>query len=112
MQLKTADQKYSNVMQPILNPDDITIPPNAQTHSQVYSEHNVTGKLQPSDILHEEGDVTFCPGIKTLSKGKTNVHITNFSYQPFSIKKGLHIANFSVLTPDKSKKIQPCFRSD
>ena len=27
MQLKTADHKYSNVMEPILNPDDVTIPP-------------------------------------------------------------------------------------
>ena len=28
MQLKTADHKYSNVLEPILNPDDITKPPN------------------------------------------------------------------------------------
>ena len=28
MQLKTADHKYSNVMEPILNPEDVTIPPN------------------------------------------------------------------------------------
>ena len=28
MQLKTADHKYSNVLEPILNPTEITIPPN------------------------------------------------------------------------------------
>ena len=28
MQLKTADHKYSNVLEPILNPIEITIPPN------------------------------------------------------------------------------------
>ena len=28
MQLKTADHKYSNVLEPILNPNEITIPPN------------------------------------------------------------------------------------
>ena len=28
MQLKAADNKYSNVMEPILSPDDVTIPPN------------------------------------------------------------------------------------
>ena len=29
MQLKTADHKYSNVLEPILNPTEITIPPNS-----------------------------------------------------------------------------------
>ena len=42
MQLKTADHKYSNVMEPILNPEDITIPPNGRTiipiQSQTYAE--------------------------------------------------------------------------
>ena len=67
MQLKTADHKYSNVMEPIANPCEFTVPPNdrvtIQTHSQIYSEHNVTGILQPSETLHEERYVTFCPGI-------------------------------------------------
>ena len=30
MQLKTADHKYSNVLEPILNPTEITIPPNGR----------------------------------------------------------------------------------
>ena len=111
MQLKTADHKYSNVMEPILNPYDITIPPNdrvtIQTQSQIFCDYNVTGILQPSDTLHEEGDVTFCPGIITLSEGNTKVHITNFTDQPFCIMKGLHIANFSVLIPEQLKNIQP-----
>ena len=77
-----------------------------QTHSQIYSEHNVTEK-QPSDILHEEGGVTFCPGIIPPSVGNTNLHITNFMDQPFCLKKGLHIANFSVLTPEQQTNIQP-----
>ena len=47
--------------------------------------------IQPSETLHEEGDVMFCPGTITLSEGKTRVHITNFS----------------VLTPEQLKNIQP-----
>ena len=31
MQLKTADHKYSNVKEPILNPEDVIIPPNDYT---------------------------------------------------------------------------------
>ena len=43
MQLKTADPKYSNVLEPVLNPDDITIPPNdrilIEIKSQIYNEN-------------------------------------------------------------------------
>ena len=63
MQLKTADQKFSKIMEPILSLEDVTIPPNDHTdisiQSQVYAANAVTGILQPSDLLHEEGDVVF-----------------------------------------------------
>ena len=111
MQLKTADHKYSNVLEPILNPDDITIPPNDRTlveiKSQIYNENTVTGLLQPSDLLHEEGDITFCAAIVTLTSGNVNVHISNFTDQPYKLKKGLHIANFSVLTAEQMKHVKP-----
>ena len=111
MQLKTADHKYSNVLEPILNPDDITIPPNDRTlveiKSQIYNENTVTGVLQSSDLLHEEGDITFCAAIVTLTDGNVNVHINNFTDQPYKLKKGLHIANFSVLTPEQMKHVKP-----
>ena len=86
MQLKTADHKYSNVLEPILNPDDVTIPPNDRTlveiKSQIYNGNSVTVVLQPSDLLHEEGDITFCAAIVTLIYGTVNVHINNLSDQP------------------------------
>ena len=51
-------------MEPLLIPEDVTIPPNDHTvitiQSQIYAENAVTGILQPSDVLHEEGDLTFC----------------------------------------------------
>ena len=63
MQLKAADHKYSNVLEPILNPTEITFPPNdrvlIRTNSLLYPEKTVTGILQPSELLHEEGDITF-----------------------------------------------------
>ena len=111
MQLKTADHKYSKVLEPIRNPDDITIPPNDRTlveiKSQIYNENTVTGVLQPSDLLHEEGDITFCAAIVTLTSGNINIHINNFTDQPYKLKKGLHIANFSVLTPEQMKHVKP-----
>ena len=56
MQLKTAYHNYFNVMEPIINPEDITIPPNDRTtvtvKSQIYPENIVPGVLQPSDFLN------------------------------------------------------------
>ena len=110
MQLKTADHKYSNVMEPILNPEDVTIPPNdlavISIQSQIYAENAVTGILQPSDLLHE-GDVTFCAAIVTLHEGTMRMHVNNFTDQPYKLKKGLHIANFSVMTPEQMKHVRP-----
>ena len=57
MQPKVADRKYSNVMDSILNPDDVTIPTNDHTvipiKSQLYAENAGTGIFQSSDLLHE-----------------------------------------------------------
>ena len=63
MQLRIADHRLSNVLEPILNPAEITIPPNDRVlirmNSLFYPENAVTGILQPSDLLHEEGDLLF-----------------------------------------------------
>ena len=54
MQLKTADHRYSNVLEPVLNPAEITIPPNdsvlIRTNSLLYPENAVMGILQPSEF--------------------------------------------------------------
>ena len=111
MQLKTADHKYSDVMEPILNPEDVIIPPNdytvISTQSQIYAENAVTGILQPSDILNDENHVTFCAAIVTLNEGTTRIHVNNFTEQPLKLKKGLHIASFSVMTPEQMKHVRP-----
>ena len=95
----------------ILNPEDLTIPPNnyfvVPIQSQQFSENAVTGILQPSDLLHEEGDVNFCTAIVNLAEGTVKVHIYNFTDQPYKLKKLLQMANFSVMTPDQMKHVKP-----
>ena len=97
-------------MEPILNPEEVTIPPNdlavISIHSQIYAENAVTGILQPSDLLHE-GDVTFCAAIVTLHEGTMRMHVNSFTDQPYKLKKGLHTANFSVMTPEQMKHVRP-----
>ena len=57
VQLKAADNKNSNVLDPLFNPDDLATPYNDRIlvgiKSQIYNENTVTGVLQPSDLLHE-----------------------------------------------------------
>ena len=111
MQLKTADHKYTNVMEPITTRDDITIPPNdrhmVSMHSQMYEDSNVTGILQPSNDLTEDGDIAFCAALVTLTHGQVTIHVNNFTDQPYTLKRGSHVANFSVLTPEQMKYVKP-----
>ena len=111
MQLKTADHKYTNVMEPICTREDITIPPNdrhmVSMCSQKYEDTTVTGILQPSNDLAEDGDITFCAALVTLTQGQASIHVNNFTDQPYTLKRGSHIANFSVLTPEQLKYVKP-----
>ena len=111
MQLKTADHKYTNVMEPICAWEDITIPPNdrhmVSMCSQMYEDTSVTGILQPSTDFAEDGDITFCAALVTLTQGQVSIHVNNFADQPYTLKRGSHIANFSVLTPEQLKYVKP-----
>ena len=98
MQLKTADHKYSNVLEPILNHTEITIPPKDGVLRW--------SPLQSSDFLHEEGDITFCPALVTLNDGNISIPVNNFTDHPYKLKKGLHFANFSVMTPEQLKYVK------
>ena len=105
MQLKTVDHKYTNVMEPICAREDINIPPNDRhvifMYSQIYDDANATGIFQPSNDLAEDGDITFCAALVTLTQGQVAIHVNNFTDQPYTFKRGSHIANFSVLTQNR-----------
>ena len=77
MQLKTADHKYTSVMEPITTREIITIPLNdrhmVSMHSQMYEDSNVTGILQPSNALTENGDIAFCAALNTLTQGQVTI---------------------------------------
>ena len=113
MQLKTADHKYTKVMEPISAREDITIPPNdrhmVSMSSQLYDDTNVTGILQLSNDLAEDDDITFCAALVTLTQGRVSIHVNNFTDQPYTLNRGSHFANFSVLTPEQMKYVKPIY---
>ena len=71
MQLKTANHKCTSVMEPINTQKDITNPQNdrhmVSMCSQLYEDSNVTGILQPSNTLTEDGDIASCAALVTLT---------------------------------------------
>ena len=111
MQLKTADHKYTNDMEPICIREDVIIPPNDRhpvlMAAQLYENTTVTGILQPSNNLTDDGDIAFCAALVTLTNGQVSVHLINFTDSPYTLKSGTQVATFTVLTPEQMKYVKP-----
>ena len=111
MQLKTADHKYTNVMEPICIREDVTFTPNdrhsVQLASQLYEDTTVTGILQPSNTLADEGDIAFCAALVTLTNGQVSVYLNNFTDSSYTLKRGMQVATFTVLTPEQMNYVNP-----
>ena len=103
MHLKHADNTYSNNKEPVLNPRDILIQASKQTviyiKSQVYVENEVTGMIQPSAHYEDNDEPSICPALTTTQNRQFTLLINNFLENPYTLKKGCHIAKFSILTP-------------
>ena len=103
--------KSSNAIEPILNPEDVTFPPNestlARVKSQIHPENTVTKRLQPIDLLNEKEYITFCAAIIILSNEAVNIHNNSFTDQSYKLEKGLHIANVLVLTTEQMEHVKP-----
>ena len=111
MQLKSEDRTYPNVIEPIISPLDTILQQGQRTtvwvKSQIYTEIEATGIFQPSPLLENDEDLLVCPAISSTQNNKHMVQISNFSDHPYTLKKGTHIANFSILTPEQTKHIRP-----
>ena len=110
MQSKTADHKYTNVMEPICIREDVTIPPNGRHSvlmaSQLYEVTTVTGILQPSNNITDDGDIAFCAALVTLTNGQVSVHLKKFTDSPYTLKKDTQVATFTVLTQERMKYVE------
>ena len=111
MQLKNENRTYPNVIEPILNPVDIMLQPGKRTtiwvKSQIYTDNEATGIIQPSPLLENDEDLLISPALSSTQNNKHMVQISNFLDHPYTLKKGTHIANFSILTPEYTKHIRP-----
>ena len=111
MQLKNEDRTYPNVIEPILNPVETTPQSGKRTtiwvKSHIYTDNEATGIIQPSPLLENDEDLLICPALSSTQNNKHMVQIRNFLDHLYTLKKGTHIANFSILTPEQTKHLQP-----
>ena len=111
MQLKNEDRTYPNVIEHILNPAETILQPGKRTtiwvKSQIYTDNEATGIIQPSPLLENGEDLLICPALSSTQNNKHMVQIINFPDHPYTLKKGTHISNFSILTHEQTKHIRP-----
>ena len=111
MQFKNEDRTYPNVIEPLLNPMKSVLQPAKRTtiwvKSQIYTENEATGILQPSPLPENDEDLLICPALSSTQNNKHMVQISNFLDHPYTLKKETHMANLSILTPKQTKHIRP-----
>ena len=111
MQLKNEDRTYPNVIEPILNPVETILQPGKPTpiwvKSQIYTDNEARGIIQPSPILEKDEDILICTALLSAQNNKQMVQDSNFLDHSYRLKKGTHIANFSISTPEQTKHIRP-----
>ena len=75
--------------------------------TQVYTENDVTGILQASPDLEDNNDLIIFPALMITQNRKFTVLINIFLQHTYTLKKGFHIATFSILTPKQAEQIKP-----
>ena len=74
MQLKNEDRTYPNVIEPILNPVETILQPGKRTtirvKSQIYTDNEAIGIIQPSPLLENDEDLLICPAISSTQNNK------------------------------------------
>ena len=111
MQLKNEDRTYPNVVESVLSPAETILQPGKRTtigvKSHIYRDNEATGIIQPSPLLEDDEDLLICPTLSSTQNNKHMVQISYFLDHPDTLKKGTHIANFSILNPEQIKNIRP-----
>ena len=111
MQLKNEDRTYPNVIEPVLNPTETILQAGKRTiiwvKSQIYTDNEATGIFQTSPFLENDEDLLICQALSSTQINEYMVQFSNFLDHPYTLKKGTHIAIFSILSPKHTEHILP-----
>ena len=111
MQVKYALSQASAKSQTVLFHDSITIPQMTTKTITAFVDHssewNTTGTVTPVEKFTEAVSLIISHSMSTIIDRKIAVRVTNTTDSPYTINKTTQIAEFSVLTPEQSKFIEP-----
>ena len=111
MQVKTASSETTTKPQPVITDEALTIPPTTTKTITAFIDHpskwNTTGTVTPLEKFTETASLLISHSMSTLIDKRIAVRVTNTTESPYLIKKYTQIAEFSVVTPEKSTHIKP-----
>ena len=111
MQVKSASRQASAKPQLVLVHDSITIPQMTTKMITAFVDHssewNTTGTVTPVEKFTEAASLIISHSMSTIIDRKLAVTVTNTTESPYTINKNTKIAEFSVVTPEQSKFIEP-----
>ena len=111
MQVKSVLSQKSAKPQAVLIHDSITIPKKTTKTITAFvdqlSEWNSTGTVTPVEKFTEAAILIKSHSMSTIIDRKIAVRATNTTESPYTINKNTQIAEFSVVTPEQSKFIEP-----
>ena len=111
MQVKTASSETTTKPQPVTSDETLTIPPTTTKTITAFIDHpskwNTTGTVTPLEKSTETASLLISHSMSTSIHKRITVRVTNTTESPYLIKKHTQTAEFSVVTPEESKHINP-----
>ena len=105
MKSKNEDRTYPNDTEHILNPVETILQPGKRTSiwvmSQFYTNNEATEISHPSPLLENDEDLLICLALSSTQNSKHKVQTSIFLDHHYILKKGTHIADFSIMTPNR-----------
>ena len=110
MQVKTASSETTAKPQPVITVDAVAIPLKTTKTVIAFVDHpsewNTTGTVTPLEMFTERASLRISHSMSTIIDKGIAVKVTNTTESPYLIKKNTEIAEFSVVTPEQSKRIK------
>ena len=111
MQVKTASSETTTKPQPVITDEALIIPPTTTKRITAFIEHpskwNTTGTGTPLEKFTETASLLISHSMLTIIDKRIAVRVTITTELPYLIKKHTQFAEFSEVTPEQSKHIEP-----
>ena len=68
---------------------------------------NTTAIIHPTEQYSGEHQLVVASSLSTVSNSKIEIRVTNTSPNPFTLKKNVNVAEFTILSPQEAKQLHP-----